>query len=541
MTPDQIFDIILTELQQVVPFDGASVLMVHNRRLVLVGGAGWSNPASLIGLSVDLARHETYRTFLKRAAPVIVADVRERPQVQFEPLSVLGQRAWLGVPVKLQGQVIGWLGLAKREPGYFTADHVRQVQPFLAQLAIAVESGRHYRIEHERRVEAEQRRQIAESLGGILAVLNSNKNLDDILSFITARTNQLLGTDANAIYHQEEHNGPFVLVAAQGYQANGMSEQKLRLVQDMLANTVGSHQPVTINNMAERGLASVRYQALLAVPLLIKGEVYGGIILFYRHPRLFSREEIELAMVFSDQVALAIENSRLRLEVKQAAVIAERNRLAQDLHDAVSQTLFSVSAIAEALPRVWARHPEAGEEGLKQLHLLSRTALAEMRTLLLELRPTTLAETRLAELLRQLGDGMAGRIQAPVGLNVTGERALPLEVKVVLYRIAQEALNNIAKHAHADQVTVNLAYQPDQVMLQISDNGCGFNPNATLPHQLGVNIMAERATGVGASFRVDSRPGQGTCVTAIWPDPSRNPAEVTVSQDQELYFAKADR
>ncbi len=519
MSPEQIFEMILTDLRQAVPFDGASVLSRHNGRLVLVGGAGWSNPTALLGLSVDLTRHETYRAFLKRAAPVIVADVRERPQVQLEPLSVLGQRAWLGLPITLEGEVIGWLGLAKREPGYFTADHVRQAQPFLARLASAVAMGRHYRSEQERRIEAEQRRQIAENLGDMLAVLNSNKSLDDILSFIAAQTNQLLGTDANAIYHQEEAGGPFTLVATQGYQTADLTERERMVVNEALAETVVTHQPVTINGMSRRaGQTSARYQASLAVPLLIKGEVYGGIMLYYRRPRRFSAEEIELATIFSDQVALAIENGRLRIKVEQAAIIAERNRLAQELHDAVSQTLFSVSAIAEALPRVWARHPEAGEQGLKQLHLLSRTALAEMRTLLLELRPAALAETRLAELLRQLADGMAGRIQAPVDLTVEGGRPLPAEVKLALYRIAQEALNNIAKHAQADRIKIILDYQPEQVILQISDNGCGFNLGAVLPHQLGVGIMAERAGSVGADFSVDSQPGQGTCVTVVWPN-----------------------
>ncbi|HMQ55150.1 MAG TPA: GAF domain-containing protein [Anaerolineae bacterium] len=522
MAPEQIYELILTELRQVVPFDGASVLTRHNGRLVLVGSAGWSNPAALLGLSVDLARHETYRALLKRAAPVIVPDVRQQPQVQLEPLSVLGQRAWLGLPVKLKGRVIGWLGLAKREAGYFTVDHIGQVQPFLSRLAIAVETGRHYRVEQERRLEAEQRRQNAESLGEMLAVLNSNKSLEEILSFISTRTNQLLGTDANAIYRLTGPDGPFQPVAAQGYPADELTAQELVVAQDALAESVATQEPVTITDLAPRltGQARARYQALLAVPLLIKGEVYGGLVLSYRRPRRFSREEVELATIFSDQVALAIENGRLRLKVEQAAVSAERNRLAQELHDAVSQTLFAVSAIAEALPRVWTRHPAEGEQGLKQLHLLSRTALAEMRTLLLELRPAALAETRLAELLRQLGDAMAGRIQAPVELTVEGYRPFPAEVKLALYRIAQEALHNIAKHAHASQVEIKLVSQPEQVSLRISDNGYGFDPGTILPHQLGLSIMAERASSVGANFRLESQPGQGTAVTVTWPNQS---------------------
>lgn len=518
MSPEQIFELILTDLRQVVPFDGASVLTRQDGHLVIIGGAGWSNLTALLGLRVDLTRHQTYRTFLKQATPVIVEDVRQQPDVQLEPLSVLGQRAWLGLPVKLDDRVVGWLGLAKREPGYFTANHIAQIQPYLRQLAIAIEAGGLYRSEQERRIEAEQRRQVAESLGDMLAVLNSNKSLDEIVSFIAVQTNQLLGSDANAIYRQEAPDKPFRQVAMQGDPADDLTERERIVTNEALAETVSGHEPVTICEITGlKPAQSTRYQAVLALPLLIKGEVYGGIILYYRQPRKFSREEIELATIFGDQVALAIENARLRIEVEQAATLAERHRLAQELHDAVSQTLFSISAIAEALPRVWVRYPEQGQRGLEQLHLLSRTALAEMRTLLLELRPTALTETGLAELLRQLADAMAGRLQAPIELTVAGDRPLPGEVKLVFYRIAQEALNNIVKHARAEQVRLQFDYQPEQATLYVSDTGRGFDAKALLPHQLGLNIMKERANSIGAQFKINSQPGHGTHVSLVWP------------------------
>lgn len=531
MSPEQIFEMILTDLRQVVPFDGASVLTRQDGHLVIIGGAGWSNLTALLGLKVELTRHETYRSFLKRATPVIVEDVRQQPHVQLEPLSVLGQRAWLGLPVKLAGRMVGWLGLAKREPGYFTPEHIRQTQPFLRELAIAIEAGGRYRSEQERRIEAEQRREVAESLGDMLAVLNSNKSLDEIVSFIAAQTNQLLGSDANAIYRQEVPDGSFRRVAMQGDPADNLTERERIVTNEVLADAVTTHEPVILSKISGLGPGrSTHYQALLALPLLIKGEVYGGIILYYRQPRNFSMEEIELATIFGDQVALAIENARLRIEVEQAATMAERHRLAQELHDAVSQTLFSVSAIAEALPRVWVRYPEEGQRGLEQLHLLSRTALAEMRTLLLELRPTALAETRLAELLQQLADAMAGRLQAPVELTVAGDHPLPGEVKLVFYRIAQEALHNIVKHARADQVRLQLDYQPEQATLHISDTGRGFDPEAILSHQLGLNIMKERAKSIGAQFRIDSQPDHGTQVTLVWPDQSgRNNGKSTTN------------
>ncbi len=128
-----------------------------------------------------------------------------------------------------------------------------------------------------------------------------------------------------------------------------------------------------------------------------------------------------------------------------AAVADERSRIAGDLHDSVTQTLFSTAAIADALPEVWDRHPEEARRGLDDLKLLTKGALAEMRTLLLELRPAALLEKTLGELLQQLAGAAAGRTRMPVDVEIDGDGRLPDEVQVTLYRVAQEALHNVVK------------------------------------------------------------------------------------------------
>jgi signal transduction histidine kinase len=204
--------------------------------------------------------------------------------------------------------------------------------------------------------------------------------------------------------------------------------------------------------------------------------------------------------------------------VEEVAVAAERSRLARDLHDAVTQTLFSASLIAKALPDVWERYPDEGRRGLQDLRQLTRGALAEMRTLLLELRPAALTEAQLDELFSQLTEAMTSRTLVPIALTVEGDCDLPSEVHVALYRIAQEALNNSAKHARASQVAVTLICQPAQVVLSISDNGSGFDPNSISSDHLGVSIMHERAKTIGATLNIESQPGHGTQVEVTWPD-----------------------
>jgi PAS domain S-box-containing protein len=223
-------------------------------------------------------------------------------------------------------------------------------------------------------------------------------------------------------------------------------------------------------------------------------------------------------------------NQRLQKEIEQRAriekelaekaadeaVTADRTRLARDLHDAVTQTLFSASLTAEVLPDLWEMDVEEAKRSTEELRQLTRGALAEMRTLLLELRPATLTQTRLSDLIRQLCEAFIGRSRLPIRLHIEGDCRLPPEVQVAYYRIAQESLNNVFKYARASQVDVDLSLSPACVRFAVHDNGIGFDPAAVKPTSLGMRIMRERAEAIGAEFRISSIPGAGTCVEVIW-------------------------
>ena len=207
-----------------------------------------------------------------------------------------------------------------------------------------------------------------------------------------------------------------------------------------------------------------------------------------------------------DQTAQAVED----------AVVAERNRLARELHDAVTQTLFAASLIAEVLPDLWDMDEGEARRSTDELRQLTRGALAEMRTLLFELRPAALNQARLPDLLRQLSEALIGRKRLPISLVVEGECEIPCDIKVEMYRIAQESLNNVVKYARASRVEISVRLAKDQVHMEIRDNGAGFDPARIKPTSLGLRIMAERAETIHARLQITSQPGRGTTVSLDW-------------------------
>jgi len=264
-------------------------------------------------------------------------------------------------------------------------------------------------------------------------------------------------------------------------------------------------------------------RSFMQVPITVGGEVFGVFSADYVQPRAFGDEERRLFVALAQRAALAIDTAQLYEQSQELAVVQERSRLARDLHDAVTQTLFSASLISETLPDLWASDQDEGRQLLKELRQLSRGALAEMRSLLLELRPAALIEADMTHLLRQLAEAVTGRTGIPVEVSVESPCALPSDVHVALYRISQEALNNVVKHARASHVAVSLdcfsphdGEQGQGIKLRVSDDGCGFDPG-NIPHdRLGLGILRERAQAIGATLEIESQPGLGTQIVVLW-------------------------
>lgn len=235
-----------------------------------------------------------------------------------------------------------------------------------------------------------------------------------------------------------------------------------------------------------------------------------------------SQQQLETVLA-QRTTELAEAQAQLIEQAQETAVLAERSRIARDLHDAVTQTIYSATLIVEVLPQVWQRNPDEGQRNLVKLRQLVRGALAEMRTMLFELRPAALEKAELDVLLPQLADAFTGRTRIPVEATINGQNHLPAEVKIAFYRITQETFNNIAKHAAATAVTLLLQQDQNEAQLTISDNGRGFDPTETPPESMGLAIMKERAQAVQATLEFISERGAGTNIQICWPNPAHPP------------------
>jgi PAS domain S-box-containing protein len=494
--------------------------------------------AEMLGYTIDemLGRHlfdfmdglgaEIGRQHLERRAQGI------REQHDFELLTKDGRRVYTVMetsPItdelgRYGGAVAGVLDISERRAIEQAAQEAREAAAKAKSL------------ETERRREAERRREIVEGLQGVMAALNSNQPLDQVLAIIEAQAGRSLAEQSVVIYRLRNSDGALVRPAVAGMHAARPDVDQPAPIREALSEAMATRRPVQCSgpSLGRQDTSGVLSGAenrpnILAVPILVKDEVYGGMLFHSSESRWLSTEEVDLALAFCNQIALAVEGARLREQVERAAVTAERSRLARDLHDSVTQSLFSASLVAEVLAQIWQKDPDEAIRSLEQLRRLTRGALAEMRAMLLELRPNALLESKLEDLLKQLAEAASGRVDAIVSADIQPIPALPQEVHVTFYRIAQEALQNVAKHAQAGLISLCLEALPPltpgqasgdwsgQVRMQIIDDGRGFDQASVQASRLGLRIMRERAESIRAGLAVEARPGQGTHITVAWP------------------------
>jgi len=457
-------------------------------------------------LRATMEKQPTYTNY--PPLPERVDQIRQNPDIpeELKPSRIKLRERFAGsfsVPLFIRDEVYGGMVFYYTEPQDFSEDQIQLGLTFAEQVSLAIENARLHEADEVRQRELQILLDVAESA-------NSSLNLNNLL----AETLDLLVTQLDI-----SRAGVSLLEETTGYlQPYTLRPDRDVPKEDMAVMMAAGQEVIRSGKMRyispdpESGL--IEPGAL--IPLQIRGKNLGMLGIIGREGSDFSPAQLALFKSIADQLGVAIENARLFEQAEATAVLSERNRLARDLHDAVTQTLFSSSLIADVLPKIWKRDPEEGQRRLEELRQLTRGALSEMRTLLMELRPAALADADLKELINHLSNAFIARTRIPVTIQDNFSENPPAQIKEMFYRIAQEGLNNIAKHADANQVFLWLDCRSDYVKLSIKDDGSGFDVKEKDHEGLGLGIMRERAENHGAQMNLRSKINQGTEITVVW-------------------------
>jgi signal transduction histidine kinase/DNA-binding response OmpR family regulator len=370
--------------------------------------------------------------------------------------------------------------------------------------------------------EAEQRR-FAEALHSTAIDLTSTLEMDTLLDRILHSVDRIIPNDAaNVVLIEQDELYTARSIGRRVEDADALDAALNSLATAPVFEVMRhARKPLMIRDLGDSphliALASqADMRSYAGAPIILQNHVIGFLNIFCHQPGCFSDDAADRLDAFAAQAAVAIQNARLYQRSRELAAVQERQRLARELHDSVSQTLFSAQTLTDAGLRQLANKPDKARGLFQEVYHQLANALAEMRILLLELRPSALTQVGLKQLFEQYLRATLANQSIEVEFEIEEIPLLPGDVQIALYRIVQEAVNNVVKHAGASRVTVRATQFQDVLVLSVEDDGCGFSNDDARPTNLGLNIMRERAEQIGAAIRIESTAGQGTQVVVTW-------------------------
>ena len=468
---------------------------------------------------------------MERREPVVLQSYGTVPNPVYPEL---GHHAVVAVPILWRERLLGFFGVGGEAPRRFDEADVQTLALFARHAAIAIENARRYQWEQRRT----ERLALIARIGHIIT---ADLALDDLLERAAEAIHELLGYPNVDIPLVHPRDPETLVVRARGgaYKRHIAGEDRLPITQGIMGAAVRERRVQLVNDISKdpryvKPTGAVEVKAELAVPIVLGEHVLG--VLNVESGGSFDQEDATSLQIIADHLAVAIRNARLFESAQALAVLEERERLSRDLHDSVTQMLFSVTLVAQSLIPTWRQDRAEGEARAQRLLTLSRLALAEMRALIADLRLDVPAHDSLqgvapVGLSRVRKEGLPAALRGyaeeisdgalEVVLELDGYRPQPFEREEALFRIGQEALNNVVKHAGARTVRIGLRQDRDGIHLRVKDDGSGFDPaklaGAGQAGGLGLVGMRERAHALRGELRFESEPGKGAAVTVTVP------------------------
>jgi two-component system sensor histidine kinase DevS len=444
------------------------------------------------------------------------------------PSGHVEMHALLGVPIRIGGRQLGQIYLTEKVgDSEFSPDDEKIIEILAAYAGAAIENARLYERLQEREATVTRRNEQLALINQIGSALASSLELEEILNKTLALIMAHFKVEAGEIFLKEEDGETLRLVLHRGEAAEAFwTRNRFKIGEGMVGQAAQTLQPVISNHLdrdeqgTRQAVVEAGFKQIACIPLTTRGEVVGVLTIATRSRKIISKSELQLLVSIAAGAGAAIENARLHSNVRRLAVLEERERIGMDLHDGTIQSIYGVGLALENARNLLRENPEGAEERLqKAIDDLNHT-IRDIRSYILDLRPRQLQGENLIDGLGRLISEFRQNAKVEVSIAAPKEPLsdLPQMHAMSLFHICQEALANIAKHAKASKVTIDLWTTSDRVLLEISDNGQGFdmeNTNKTVGH--GLANMLTRVQNVGGDVDITSAPREGTSILAWVP------------------------
>jgi len=475
-----------------------------------------------IGLEERAVINERYQLLTKDrfahwTAPfrtAFVEDVYTNQKIDFDR-RLPYPRSLAEIPVVVGGELWGFFSIGWRQQRTFNEEDRRVFDAFAARASLAIQNALHFEESARRNTELEALYRADEAL-------HRSLRLDDVLQAMVDLALELMGAHSSLVAIRGD--GDVMQVVA----SRGLSETMLEKI-DRAYRRSRQDGPLPtqprmgiVEDISAPGvnpeLPGGELGSYVEIPVVVDGHWWGVFSIGWTGPRVFSEYDRQRFDTFATRASLAVQNALLFERAQAAASMEERQRIARELHDSVSQALYGIGLGARTARRRLGEDaaPEVTEP-VDYIVQLAESGLAETRALIFELVPDSLEQQGLVLALQRQAAATQSRFRVQVSAYLAEEPDIPVRTKEALYRICQESLHNMAKHAHATEATVTLECREGHVSLVVQDNGRGFDPTAEFPGHLGLKTMAERARRVGGDYRIESEPGHGTTVSVLVP------------------------
>ncbi len=462
------------------------------------------------------------------AMPLRVPVIADHPRSVGFPAHHPKMSSFLGVPIRAGERQLGQIYLTEKVGAQeFTEDDERIIQMLAAYAAAAIQNARQYQHLRERDIALTRRSEDLTLLNDFASTLTASLELDEILNKTLALVMKYMKVEAGEIFLVEDDKQTLRLVLHRGQAAEAFwTRNRFKINEGSIGIVAKTGEPIISHDLAHDmrflrdAVVKAGFRQIACIPLKTSENLVGVMTVATRNETPIDERDIRMLNAVANWASLAIENARLHQNARRLAVLEERERIGMDLHDGIIQSIFGVGLSLENIDHLVAENPHKAKDGIKQAIDELNQTIRDLRAYILDLRPRQLNDEGLIDGLKRLLTEYRAHTLTEAVFSSPKEPLvdLPQSYSLALFHICQEALANTAKHAGAKRVEVSLWVTSDRVLLEVHDNGKGFNTaitNPSLGH--GLANMQTRAQNVGGELDVSSSPDKGTTVLAWVP------------------------